>query len=777
MAATRFHATRRGAKRSLREPSRDGAGRNRSPYSAERAQRTRSDGLPSRPPVAAALDRRDALAARANVELTRMAFDLSSRRAHLVVATIAVVALSAVNNGPLFWRGEAPGDLIDGRFNLYVLEHIYRWLTGQESSLVSPAIFYPFRDVLFFSDAHAGSALVYAAFRALGQSPFIAYDSWFLIGYVSTFVAAYYAIARFGGDALTAALGAAIFAFSLPSVAQFGHSQLVYRCGAPMALLQLWLGVRDGSARSFVLAFIWLCFQFLLSIYLGMFLFLVMAALAVAAPVVERDAKPPRAWLGALVAASRRTLRSPRPFADGFAVSVVVAILIAAATLAMFAGYAHTAHEYGFQRPWSVTASMLPRPVSYLLMAPLPYWAPLSSTLATAVPMPWEHNLFIGFGALGFFVVGLLAVARNSSAALGATPARAMATSLLVVALLTLDFGHGFAPYRPLAALPGFGAIRAVSRVGLVLAFPAAVVAAVGLRSLIAESRPKVVGALIVAGLACLAGFEFVTVDRYTMPIADAERRVDVLVAAARLQAHGAPSPILLAVDSNERDFFDQLRAQLDAMLAAQRLGWPTINGYSGNSPPGVTAFGSCASAVRQFAEYESQRHGARDRLGDGDAALKRIVFVGGDCDSDPLNRILVPAPMHSEPTSADLPAQVTLLPLTTVRAGSTVRFSVEIQNNSADQWIPGWSANPVSLSWRFAPVNQSVDDNQGWDPRAPLTSDVGPGGTLVVSAAATVPQLPGDYRLEVSLVADGLFWFHNKGMKPLRFEPAIRVR
>ena len=166
--------------------------------------------------------------------------------------------------------------------------------------------------------------------------------------------------------------------------------------------------------------------------------------------------------------------------------------------------HTHTAHDYKFHRAWSEIASMLPRPVSYLLMAPLPYWAPVSWALAAAVPVPWEHNLFIGLGALGFFVVGLLAVARNSGAALGVVPARAMALSILVVALLTLDFGHRFALYRPLAALPGFSAIRAVSRVGVVLAFPAAVIAGIGLRWLIAESRPKIVGALIAAGLTCL---------------------------------------------------------------------------------------------------------------------------------------------------------------------------------------------------------------------------------------------------------------------------------
>lgn len=449
--------------------------------------------------------------------------------------------------------------------------------------------------------------------------------------------------------------------------------------------------------------------------------------------------------------------------------AATAAALIAVATLALFAGYAQAGHEYKFHRPWSEIATMLPRPVSYLLMADLPYWRPVSSTLSAAVPMAWEHNLFIGFGALGFFLLGLLAVARNFSAALSAAPAHAMALSLIVVALLTLDFGHGFALYRPLAALPGLSAIRAVSRIGLVLTFPAAVVAAVGLRALIAESRPKIVGALIAAGLAYLAGYEFATTGRSTTSIADAERRVDTLVAAARQQAHGAPFPILLAVDPTATGS-DAATLQLDAMLAAQRLGWPTINGYSGNLPPGVPPDARCASAARQFGEYEwlRQRRGWRDRLGDADAALKRIVFVGGDCDSDPLNRVIVPVLTHSEPTGADLPAQVAILPLTMRREGSVVRFSVKIQNNSADKWIPGRSDNPVSLSWRFASVNQGVDDNEGWNPREPLASDVGPGGTLVMSAIAAVPQAPGDYRLEVSVVAEGLF--------PLRFEPILTV-
>ena len=36
------------------------------------------------------------------------------------------------------------GELGDGRFNMFVLEHVYRWLIGQEESLLSPPIFFPY---------------------------------------------------------------------------------------------------------------------------------------------------------------------------------------------------------------------------------------------------------------------------------------------------------------------------------------------------------------------------------------------------------------------------------------------------------------------------------------------------------------------------------------------------------------------------------------------------------------------------------------------------------
>ena len=704
-----------------------------------------------------------------------MKIDLTSRPAYLAVAFVSAVALCAVNNGPQFWLHETPGDLIDGRFNMFVLEHIYQWLIGRAGSLVSPAIFYPFPDVLFFSDNHAGSVLIYALFRALGKSEYIAYDSWFLVGYLTTFAAAYYAMARFGAGALSSALGAAIFAFGLPSLSQFGHAQLVYRCGVPLALLYLWWGLRDRSERYFLLSFVCLCFQFLLSIYLGMFLLILMAAFAIAALLCEPDLRRRSERRLADGSGPERTFNVWRSLQDGrVVVAVLLAILGAAATLAMFAGYAHASREYGFKREWTEIAAMIPRPVSYLLMAKLPYWAPISAFLSQDIPVAHEHDLFMGFGALGFFLVGLLAVVRNSRAALGATPARAMAIALLLVVLVTTFLAKDFTLYYPLAFLPGLNAIRAVTRIGLVLAFPAALIAAVGMQVLVDGSKPKMAGILIAALLVSLTGYEFVTTLRSVSPIQDSKRRVRAIVAAAQERASGVRSPILLVADPTGQD----LAVQLDAMLAAQKLGWPTINGYSGNSPPGETADADCALAARQLGEYQTWRTSrpGDDLVDEANALMVRVVFVGADCDSDPLNRQVIPAPRLLEPTSEAVPANVTIEPGAIRRAGSDARFTVTIKNNSADQWIPGRSSDPVSLSWRFVPVSGAADPDEGWDPRERLPTDIAPGGAFAMAATAAVPTKPGDYRLEVSLVADGLFWFHDEGMQPLRFEQIVTV-
>jgi len=263
--------------------------------------------------------------------------------------------------------------------------------------------------------------------------------------------------------------------------------------------------------------------------------------------------------------------------------------------------------------------------------------------------------------------------------------------------------------------------------------------------------------------------------DRQSFSIAESEERVQAVIDGALERSTGISSPILLAVDPSGGN----LDLQVDAMLAAQRLGWPTISGYSGNVPPGGAQFPTCALAGRQFGAYKWWRRkshpNAPDPIEDEAALMKRVVFVGADCDDDPLNRRIVPPATDEEPTSEETPSKVTISPVSLRRAGSVIVFTVTIANQSADKWVPGRSSRRVSLSWRFVP-DEGMAGDAGWDPREPLPTDIGPGASFVMSGSAALPAKPGDYRLQVSLVADGLFWFHDKGMQVLAFDEVVHV-
>ena len=49
-----------------------------------------------------------------------------------------------------------PGNLGDTRFNNYILEHNFRWVTGKDPSLLDAPFAYPFPETLTFSDNHFG---------------------------------------------------------------------------------------------------------------------------------------------------------------------------------------------------------------------------------------------------------------------------------------------------------------------------------------------------------------------------------------------------------------------------------------------------------------------------------------------------------------------------------------------------------------------------------------------------------------------------------------------
>jgi hypothetical protein len=88
-----------------------------------------------------------------------------------------------------------PGDLIDARFNSVILEHLYNWLKlglgDNWTDIWSPAFFYPYQNVLAFSDNHFGTAASYILLRYIGLSREISFSGWYVIGFCLNFACSY----------------------------------------------------------------------------------------------------------------------------------------------------------------------------------------------------------------------------------------------------------------------------------------------------------------------------------------------------------------------------------------------------------------------------------------------------------------------------------------------------------------------------------------------------------------------------------------------------------
>jgi hypothetical protein len=123
------------------------------------------------------------------------------------------------------------------------------------------------------------------------------------------------------------------------------------------------------------------------------------------------------------------------------------------------------------------------------------------------------------------------------------------------------------------AVVPGARGIRAVPRVGLVVLVASGAGLALAVDAL-ARARPR---AAAVLALLCLV--EQGVRDRSFVPALDRERVNRI--------AREVPPGCVAFVYTPPPDGWPPWHAQIDALWVADATGVPTLNGYSGNSPPG----------------------------------------------------------------------------------------------------------------------------------------------------------------------------------------------
>lgn len=518
---------------------------------------------------------------------------------------------------------QLPGDLGDGRFNNYVLEHFYRWVSGAETDYWNAPFFAPYSDTIAFSDNLLGSAPFYALMRALELDRESAFQGWYLLSFALNYAAVAFVLDRMHFKPWSAALAAFFFTFGLPVLAQELHAQLAYRFGVPLACYGLWDFFQRPRIKTLVAVVFWSAWQLFLSVYLGILLGMLLVVLLV---LFLCFYPANRRWgvLWSLPERLRCAWRNARLWERIAAAGLTGGSVLAAGLLML--PYFRATQIYGFSRSWDEVTSILPRWQSYLLAdnSSIWQWATRQGSFLEPYLAEFtarsEHQLFPGFALLLLLGMSLF-ILRTHRRLAGVFLAAA-----IVLAVVTFYF-NGFSLYHYLWQLPGMKSMRSLTRIQLVLMFPLAVSMAAALDELEkAPFFPIRWRGILLAMLAVLLVGESSLYTHSTISKVEARQRLVAL--RAQLPASVPADPVLLlAIDNSQPTY----ASELDAMLLAQSLGWETMNGYSGNIPPGYRNPEGCADIPQRIETY-IQFAGITDAIFE-QRFLERVVPLGfSDC-------------------------------------------------------------------------------------------------------------------------------------------------
>lgn len=648
----------------------------------------------------------------------------------------------------LFGDYDVPGDTGDSRFNIFILEHLYRWLIGVEPSLVSPQMFYPYPLTLGFSDTHFGTGIFYALLRLIGFDQFDAFKGWYILGNLLTFAAAHFVLLRYVKSPWLAAIGAFAFTFSLPSIVHDGHAQLTYRFAIPFAFLfaSLYAELKQPSYFFGLIAAVSL--QILINIYLGFFALLISTIIFVVSVAVRQ----PRSFLKPVTLIQEFFT----PFLDrrNYSLPVLgVAIILSALAFAMLMYHGRVSGLYGFIRQWSDMEIMVPRPWSYLMMDLLPYWSPISQALPQ-VPYRHEHQLFLGIPVTVLFMVAIYYVFAHFRTA----PTNLKLQTFVVLTLLvSMTLFGSVSLYWFIGQLPGYNALRGVSRYIIVAAFPVMIAVMVLLEQSDVFGRARrFIPFVFVAWLA------FDGAIQHRSLFSARQNREHLATVMENVRHSDFSSNSVLAYKGSEA--FPFLVNQIDAMLISQTLGVPTLNGYSGNFVPGYQGESSCMGFARQLKAYDIwARERALPRLSDLNF---EVVVVGiEDCDLSQ-ERLAKFAYTKGLAPTVEAATRISLQNPRVEPEGNQFKVFVSLHNESTEI-LHAMGKNPFRLSWRFPQVTDSVA--VGWDPnRAEIGIDIAPGAKQEISFTIDPEGHAITEPMQLTFVVDGKFWAHDIGVMPV---------
>lgn len=499
------------------------------------------------------------------------------------------IAVGALGLGLFFYPELLSGfrrmqwDIGDTRLLNLVLEQSFRWarglVSGAMTPLWNPPYFFPALNVAGYTDVFLGEAPIYWLARASGLTMDTAMQVFMIAVAALNFGVAYLWLNRALKFApAPAALGAFLFAYGYPRGVQVGHPALQPQFPMLLALWGLWatfgigadsnglrapaMGARklawtraDGAIAAI---FAGIALQLLTGFYLGWFLVFGLGIAGIATVLEVRR------WRIFLAVLRRQWL-----------VAAVCATATALLLAPMMLHYLEAARTVGL-RPFN--AILPPRIQAWFYLGPeswLYRWQDLLKGFRMLDYGP-EQKIGVGFATTVFVGLGWRRIWRKAGPG---SALRLLGIVSLTLFVLCTEFWPGLGLWRLVyEVIPGAKAIRAVSRIGLVMLVPAAVGLAAFAEGVLEKKKRSRVGvaALLLAVVVLEQGHR-----------ADSFDKLELRDEVAQLGAEVDPSSCRFFFYSPRTDGSEpEYRYQIDAMWAAYATGIPTLNGYSGNAPP-----------------------------------------------------------------------------------------------------------------------------------------------------------------------------------------------
>lgn len=484
----------------------------------------------------------------------------------LLLVIVAIAAGVLLSFYPMVFSGFSrmqhdPGDT---RFNNYILEHSYRWVTGDSlhAELWSPPFFYPTKNTLAYSDTLLSLAPVYWGLRSFGMVPHVAFGVWMIVMSVLTSIAAYFLLRHgFRRSALGSCFGAWMMAYASSRIEQFSHQQLIGHFLTLIAIhaLVVLFAHRPLSPKSRRICWgvFWGCFvtQFYAGFYFGFFLFLCLGLAFVSALCL----RPMRAHLVDVV---RQDLK--------YVLTTTVVVALSLAPLAWH--YLMVASDVGMR---GFSKEALPRLASYCYLGHTNILYGWLADWPSFRELPFRHEQAIGLGVATFLVTLWYLIKHREKLFVRLT----VAIILSIVIFCTVFPGEITINRLWFYSIPGMRAIRVMSRIGMLFAIPAGIAIATLIDG--QQRRRFKFAAVLVAMFCCLEQVH----KPHSYQIETDRERIEPLI--ARLRQSGSQGPFYIEQQDRSRRWI----TPIDAMWISLEMGRPTINGYSGNIPPGYDLF------------------------------------------------------------------------------------------------------------------------------------------------------------------------------------------